>query len=76
MNKDRRTKLKNILNEIETINSRVEDVMFEEETAFESIPENLKGSLRYDEMEENIEKLSSISNSLEEIINLIEELIS
>lgn len=76
MNKDRRTKLKNILNEIETINSRVEDVMFEEETAFESIPENLQGSLRYDEMEENIEKLSSISNSLEEIINLIEELIS
>jgi len=46
MNKIRRKKLQQILDQIEEMHSLLEEILEEEEEALDNIPENLQGSER------------------------------
>lgn len=72
MNNIRRKTLKTILEEIEEIKNRLEDVLSEEEEAFDNIPENLQGTERYEKAEEIISYLEDAISELDESISSIE----
>lgn len=74
MNKERRSKITKIINQIEEAKSFLESVLADEESAFENMPENLQSSMRGEEseeaidyMEEAIEALGSAVEQLESI---------
>lgn len=72
MNNIRRKSLKSILEEIEVIKNRLEDVLSDEEEAFDNIPENLQGTERYEKAEEIISYLEDAISELDESISSIE----
>ena len=72
MNNVRRKELKAILEEIEEIKSRLENVLLDEEEAFDNIPENLQGTERYEKAEETVEYLADAVDNLDEAISSIE----
>lgn len=72
MNNIRRKQLKSILEEIEEIKSRLEDVLADEEEAFDNIPENLQGTERYERAEEVVEYLTDAVDNLDEATSSIE----
>lgn len=80
MNNQRRKELKNIvatmenictvnIDELEGIKSDIESVLWDEEFAFESMPENLQYSMRGEASQE-------AQDNMNEAINLIDEFIS
>lgn len=69
MNKQRRTKLAEILNKIEKIKSELYDVLIEEEIAFDNMPENLQCSMRGEDSEEAIEYMENAIANLSEAIS-------
>ena len=74
MNKERRKRLRKVvwileskkLNEALT---ELEDILSDEEYAFDSMPENLQYSMRGEESQECIDTMESVIDDLNEIIN-------
>ena len=69
MNKQRRKIISECVIELEKIRDTLEDVKCDEEMAFDSLPENLQGSIRGEEMEEAIETLDSSIEQLNDAID-------
>lgn len=74
MNNARRKIISNIATKLEGIKSEVQNVMYEEQDAFDSMPENLQGSTRGEESEEAIDTLDEVVNSIEEAIDGLESI--
>lgn len=74
MNKERRTKIRNILTNIENIKLELESILSEEEMIFDNMPENLQGSMRGEESEEAIEYMNAAVDSLQEAVGNLEEI--
>lgn len=74
MNKERRKKIANIITEIEKIKSSLECVLFDEQMAFDSMPENLQYSMRGEESQEAIDCMEGAVDSLSDSISQLEEL--
>lgn len=58
MNKKRLLKIKGIINKIDEINDEIEDVLSDEEDAFDNMPEGLQYSLNGERSEAAIDALS------------------
>lgn len=74
MNKERRTKISNIIKEIENIKDKLQDVLNEEESVFDNMPENLQCSMRGEESEESIDYMNEAVDALDSAIEQLEEI--
>ena len=83
MNKSRRKRiaaaidnLERITNydSIESIKSEIEDILWEEEDAYDNMPENLQYSMRGEESSEAIDNLQEAVDLLEEAIDIINDI--
>lgn len=74
MNKQRRKIISECTLQIEQIKSTLEDVKMDEEFAFDNMPENLQGSERGEEMEEAIDCLEGVINTLDDAIEQLSQL--
>lgn len=61
MNNQRRTLLQKIVN-------KLEDILCDEQDAFDNMPENLQDAKKGDTVQENIDQLNEAKDILEEII--------
>lgn len=69
MNKERRFKISKIINDIENIKSNLQDVLSDEEFAFDNMPENLQCSMRGEESESAIECMNEAIDALDEALD-------
>lgn len=83
MNKERRKKLDllgikmgNIVKEVEDIKNQLNDVLVDEENAFDSMPEGLQASERGMNSEESIDLMYDIKDKLEQCIENINDIIN
>lgn len=74
MNKDRRIKIRNIIKEIEQVKEKLQDVLNEEESVFDNMPENLQCSMRGEESEESIDYMDEAVDALDNAIEQLEEI--
>lgn len=75
MNKDRKKKLVSIMNELETLYARLDDIRGLEDDAMMNVPESLQETDRYEEMEEAFDNLDNACSSLEDALDSIKEVI-
>lgn len=75
MNKDRRNKISGILSILNEVAIKLNSIYCEEELAFDSIPENLQGSLRSETIEEGLEILDEAIDDLNNAREKLEDLI-
>lgn len=70
MNNERRTRILKIVSQLEEINSEIQDILSEEQEAFDNMPEGLQSSERGDTAQNAISNLESAS--LDDIISSLE----
>lgn len=73
MNKVRRKELQNLFDIISEAQEQLEALRDEEDEYKENIPENLKGSERYEIAEAAVDALDSALDSLQDALDSIEE---
>ena len=71
MNRERRARLRDAVALLDKSREVLSDVLFDEEMAFDSIPENLQNSDRYSDMEDGI---NTISQALDDIEGISEDI--
>lgn len=83
MNKVRRKRIVSIIETlenitgydlIETIKGEIEDILWEEDDAYNNMPENLQYSMRGEESSDAIDSLQEAVDALEEAIDALNEL--
>jgi flagellar biosynthesis chaperone FliJ len=74
MNKERRMKISNVIKEIGQIKDKLQEVLNEEETVFDNMPENLQCSMRGEESEESIDYMNDAIDALDSAIEQLEEI--
>ncbi len=74
MNKDRRTKIAQIINEINNSKDKLQGILDDEQFSFDNMPENLQGSVRGQESEESIEVLEEAIEQLSEAVTQLENI--
>ena len=83
MNKSRRKRIASVIDTLENITgydliepakSEIEDILFEEEDAYDNMPENLQYSMRGEKSSDAIDSLQEAVDSLEEAIDTLNEL--
>ncbi|HRG20499.1 MAG TPA: hypothetical protein PLQ57_05690 [Saprospiraceae bacterium] len=72
MNKQDRKELEKAINDIENAKSLVEEILDNEQSKFDNLPEGLQISEKGQKMEENISALDDARNLLEEAIQQIQ----
>ena len=75
MNKDRRKILSNVIDQLETLKGKVEDVLSDEQWAFDNMPEGLQGSMRGMESEEAIGYMEDAISSLDDAISSLQNIV-
>ena len=75
MNRERRKALQAIVDQLETLQMQLEEILTEEEEYRDNIPENFQSGERYEHIEEICESLSDAVSSLEDATSSIEEAI-
>lgn len=68
MNKQRKQKLKEVRQRIESCKSDLQIILDEEQDYFDNMPENLQGSLRGSDSENAIDTMESCIDELDEVI--------
>ena len=74
MNKERRKKISIIIKEIEQVKDRLQEVLSEEESVFDNMPENLQCSMRGEESEESIDYMNEAIDALDNALEQLEEI--
>lgn len=72
MNNKRRKQIGLAIEKIEEASNILQEVLDDEEEAFDNMPENLQGSIRGAESQEAIDLLGSSIDNLEDLINDLE----
>ena len=72
MNRPRRAKLREIMDQIDELKTALEWLQEEEEEYRDNIPENMQGSERYEKADEACSNLYEAVSSMEEAISSIE----
>ena len=67
-----RKKLEELVSEVESVKSDVEDIQWEEEEYRDNMPENLQGSERYDKADEACTNLSDAVDALDDMIGVLD----
>ena len=75
MNKERRTQIKKLTNELEDIKTKLKYILRKEEGILDNTPENLQGTDRYSESENAIDVLDDVVDDLESAIESLNEII-
>lgn len=73
MNNERRKVLKSIKTSLEELSQKLDDVMNDEQIAFDNLTEGLQATARGAAMEEAIDNISSAIDCIDEAIEYIEE---
>ncbi len=76
MNKTRRKTIKEIIEEIDYLLTRLEEVRGEEEEALWNMPESLQESEKGEIMQDAIDNMDNAFTSLEEALNELEEVLT
>lgn len=74
MNKDRRNKIQQIIDNINLVKSKLQNVLDDEEFAFDSMPENLQYSIRGEESQEAIDYMNEAIEHLDNAIEVLESI--
>lgn len=83
MNKARRKRIASVIhtleniidyNLIESAKDELEDILWEEEDAYDNMPENLQYSMRGEASSEAIDSLQDAVDALEEAVDIIDEI--
>lgn len=83
MNKSRRKRIAVVIDNleritnydlIESIKSEIEDILWEEEDAYDNMPENLQYSMRGEESSEAIDNLQETVDKLDEAIDILNDI--
>lgn len=78
MNKIRRKQIsqikKDIIDYVEDVRVRLDEVKFDEEFAYDSMPEGLQSSMRGMDSEDSINILSDAIDELEQVVDLLNEI--
>lgn len=74
MNKERRTRISWVINNLETCKDSLENVRDSEQESFDNIPESLQDSDRGQAMETNIEIFDEVIGNLDEMIEMLSEI--
>lgn len=72
MNKIRRTKLSKLQEQIDELRMALEDILEEEQEAFDNMPESIQYSEKGELMEEGISALEDAVSNLEEAVENID----
>ena len=75
MNKERRKSLKKIIDQIDELKNRLEELQSDEEEYRDNMPDNLQGCERYEKAEAAVSNIEDAISSLEDVICSIEEAI-
>lgn len=75
MNKERRTQIKQLTNELEDIKTKLKYISRKEEGIIDNTPENLQGTDRYSESENAIDVLDDVVDDLESAIESLNEIV-
>lgn len=75
MNKERRTQIKKLTNELEDVKTKLKYILRKEEGILDNTPENLQGTDRYSESENEIDVLDDVIGDLESAIESLNEII-
>ena len=75
MNKERRTQIKKLTNELEDVKTKLKYILRKEEGILDNTPENLQGTDRYSESENAIDVLDDVVDGLESAIESLSEII-
>ena len=75
MNKERRTQIKQLTNELEDIKTKLKYISRKEEGILDNTPENLQGADRYYESENAIDVLDDVVDGLESAIESLNEIV-
>lgn len=73
VNKNRRKRLENLVAGLREIYSQLEDILFEEQSILDNIPENLQGSEKYEMMEQAVSNMEEALEKLDEATDLLED---
>lgn len=74
MNKERRSKILQVIKEIETVKNSLQNILDDEENTFDNMPENLQCSARGEESEESIECMDEAVEALNTAIEQLENI--
>ena len=75
MNKERRTQIKKLTNELEDVKTKLKYILRKEEGILDNTPENLQGTDRYSESENAIDVLDDVVDDLESAIESLNEIV-
>lgn len=75
MNNNRRKRIRKILDDLSGAHGELEDILNEEQEAFDNLPENLVESEQGEKMEEAASSLEDVVVELEHQITILEEVI-
>ena len=75
MNKERRKRLGEGINQTEGLRSYIESILLDEQLAFDNMPEGLQSSMRGIESEEAIEHMEDAISSLDDVIAALQEIV-
>ena len=75
MNEPRRKALRKIQYELEDISQRLQDLIDEEQEAFDNMPESIQGSERGEAMDEAISNLEYIRYNVDEVSSSIADML-
>ena len=75
MNKERRTQIKKLTNELEDVKTKLKYILRKEEGILDNTPENLQGTDWYSESENAIDVLDDVVDGLESAIESLNEII-
>lgn len=73
MNKERRKRIQQLIEELNTIQSSIEDVAAEERDFVDNMPENMHGGDKYSAAECAADALESAGNSAQEALDSLQE---
>lgn len=83
MNKSRRKRIASVIGTLENITgydlvepakSEIEDILWEEQDAYDNMPENLQYSMRGEESSDAIDSLQEAVDALDEAIDILNEI--
>lgn len=75
MNNERRKQLRQWMRKVETLKDELENILWDEQNYYDSIPENLQSSARAEDSESAIECMEEAIDAIGEVIDKVDEAI-
>lgn len=73
MNKDVRKEIQDLIEQLDAIKTRVEELRDDEDDKYSNLPDSLQSSEKGEKMQEAIDNLDSASGSIEEAMDFLQE---